>query len=173
MKSLDVFSNSFSDRGSYFKYRSEGSRLFLDSFWVGQGRKIDDTFPCYLGSMLVKFFNKGVWATGFSRNVWNMDGCFLHCMIAVWKMPTHYWKTMSQVACLVAAVLHQGALGELPAAALEVLRGCLNFWMWTFHAYRTTVSVSTQNDTWRFEFEKTCKVQRESEIKAEIVTAKV
>ena len=34
---------------------------------------------------------------------------------------------MSQVACLVAAVLHQGALGELPAAALEVLRGLLEF----------------------------------------------
>ena len=33
------------------------------------------------------FFNKGVWATGFSRNVWNMGGCFLHCVIAVWKMP--------------------------------------------------------------------------------------
>ena len=30
----------------------DGSQLFLDSFWVGQaGRKIDDTFPCYLGSM--------------------------------------------------------------------------------------------------------------------------
>ena len=72
------------------------------------------------------FFNKGVWATGFSRNVWNMGGCFLHCVIAVWKMPTHYWKAMSQAACLVAAVLHQGTLGELQAAALEVFRGCLN-----------------------------------------------
>ena len=61
----------------------EGSQLFLDSFWVGQGQKIDDTFPCYLGSMVVKFFSKGVWASGCSRSVWNMDGCFFHCMIAV------------------------------------------------------------------------------------------
>ena len=43
------------------------------------------------------------------------------------KDATHYWKAMSQAACLVAAVLHQGASGELQAAALEVLRGRLNF----------------------------------------------
>ena len=53
-------------------------------------------------------------------------------------------KSISQVACLVAAVLHPGALGELRAAALEVFRGCLNV---EIHVYRTIdYTVSTQND---------------------------
>ena len=43
-------------------------------------------------------------------------------------MPAGHWfrNATSQVACSVAAVLHQGALGELRAAALEVFRACLN-----------------------------------------------
>ena len=50
-------------------------------------------------------------------------------------------KSISQVACLV-AVLHQGTLGELRAAALEVFRGCLNVDI----SCIPNCTVSTQND---------------------------
>ena len=50
-------------------------------------------------------------------------------------------KSISQVACLV-AVLHQGTLGELRAAASEVFRGCLSVEISCIPNY----TVSTQND---------------------------
>ena len=81
IKSNNFSPNSFSYRGSYFKYRGEGSQILWIRFggscqagccprshlifvWVRackffgfvlglQGPKIDDIFPCYLGSMLV------------------------------------------------------------------------------------------------------------------------
>ena len=91
------------------------------------------------------FFNKGVWATGFSRNVWNMGGCFLHCVIAVWKMPHTTGKPwVRQLVwwqqCFIRE--HWGSYEQ------QLWRSSGAAWMWTFHANQSYQYCTQEAITW-------------------------
>ena len=117
-------------------------------------------------------FNKGVWASGCSRSVWNIGGYFYIAWLQCERCPHTTGKTMSQVACFGGSSASSGSIGG--SYKQQLCRSWGAAWISECgHFTHTELLYPYPHRMMLEDWKRIARCSESPQIKAEIVTAKV